>query len=99
MAGDWRRLHSEELHNLYTSPNIIRVIKSRRTQLGGGGEARLRDVRNAHNILVGKLEGGDHLEDLSVVEKIILDWISGKEGGNLWIGFIWLRIGTSSRLL
>jgi hypothetical protein len=30
VAGDWRRLHNEELHNLYTSPNNIRVIKSRR---------------------------------------------------------------------
>jgi hypothetical protein len=30
VAGDWRRLHNEELHNLYISPNIIRVIKSRR---------------------------------------------------------------------
>jgi hypothetical protein len=29
-VGDWRRLHNEELHNLYTSPNVIRVIKSRR---------------------------------------------------------------------
>jgi hypothetical protein len=32
VAGGWRRLHNEELHNLYTSPDIIRVIKSRRTR-------------------------------------------------------------------
>jgi hypothetical protein len=32
LVGDWRRLHNEELHNLYTSPNIIRVIKRRRVR-------------------------------------------------------------------
>jgi hypothetical protein len=35
VAGDWRRLHNEELHNLYTSPNIIGIIKSRRMALAG----------------------------------------------------------------
>jgi hypothetical protein len=35
MTGDWRKLHNEELHNLYSSPNIIRMIKSRRTKCAG----------------------------------------------------------------
>jgi len=35
VPGDWRRLHNEELHNLYTSPDIIRVIKSRRMKRAG----------------------------------------------------------------
>jgi hypothetical protein len=41
VAGGWRRLHNEDLHNLYTSPNIIRVIKSRRVR-GAGHVARER---------------------------------------------------------
>jgi hypothetical protein len=48
VAGGWRRLYSEELHNLYASPNIIRVIKSRR--MGGAGNvARVREMKNAYN--------------------------------------------------
>jgi hypothetical protein len=35
VAGEWRRLHNEELHNLYTSPNIITIIKIRRMKLAG----------------------------------------------------------------
>jgi hypothetical protein len=55
VAGDWRRLHNEELHNMYTSPNIIRVIKSRR--MGWARHvARTGEMRNAHSILVGRPE-------------------------------------------
>jgi hypothetical protein len=49
--GDWRKLHNEELHNLYSSPN--RMIKSRRMRLAGH-VARMGEKRNAYRILVGK---------------------------------------------
>jgi hypothetical protein len=56
VLGGWRRLHNEELHNSYASPNIIRVIKSR--SIGWMDHiARLEEMRNAYNILVGKPEG------------------------------------------
>jgi hypothetical protein len=56
VTGDWRKLHNEELHNLYSSPNIIRMIKSRR--IGRAGQvARMGEKRNAYEILVGKPEG------------------------------------------
>jgi hypothetical protein len=56
VAGDWRKLYNEELHNLYTSPNISRVIKSRRLRLTGH-VTRMGEVRNAYKILVGKPKG------------------------------------------
>jgi TPP-dependent pyruvate/acetoin dehydrogenase alpha subunit len=52
VTGDWRKLHNEELHNMYSSPNIIRMIKSRRMRWVGQGEKR-----NPYRILVGKPEG------------------------------------------
>jgi hypothetical protein len=54
--GDWRKLHNEELHNLYSLPNIIRMIKSRRMSWSGH-VARMGETRDAYRILVGKPEG------------------------------------------
>jgi hypothetical protein len=56
VTGGWRKLHNEELHNLYSSPSIIRVIKSRRMRWAGHA-ARMGESRNAYRILVGKPEG------------------------------------------
>jgi hypothetical protein len=49
VVGGWRRLHNEELHNLYASPNITKVIKSRRTRRTGH-VGRIGEVRNAYKI-------------------------------------------------
>jgi hypothetical protein len=56
VMGDLRKMHNEELHNFYSSPNIIRMIKSERMRWAGH-VARLREKRNAYGILVGKPEG------------------------------------------
>jgi hypothetical protein len=61
VEGGWRRLYNEELHNLYASPNIIRVIKSRRLRLTEH-VARTAQMRNAYKILVGKPAGKIPLE-------------------------------------
>jgi len=61
VAGGWRRLHNEELHNLYTSPNIIRVIKSKRMRWAGHTE-RMQEMRNALKNMTGTLEGKRPLE-------------------------------------
>jgi hypothetical protein len=55
VARDWRRLHNEELHNLYASPSIVRVIKSRRIWVTHG--ARMGKMRNKFKILSRKIEG------------------------------------------
>jgi hypothetical protein len=56
MTGGWRKLQNEKLHNLYYSPNIIRMIKSRRMVWEGYVEC-MGEMRNAYKILVGKPEG------------------------------------------
>jgi hypothetical protein len=56
VTGEWRRLHNEELNDLYSSPNIVRVIKSRRMRWAGH-VARTGEERGVYSILVGKPEG------------------------------------------
>jgi hypothetical protein len=56
VTGEWRRLHNEELYGLYSSPNIIRVIKSRRLRWAGH-VVRMGERRGAYRALVGKPEG------------------------------------------
>jgi hypothetical protein len=56
VTGGWRKLHNEELHGLYSSPGIVRVIKARRMSWVGHVE-RKGEARGAYNILVGRPEG------------------------------------------
>jgi hypothetical protein len=56
VTGGWRKLHNEELHNLYSSPSIIRFIKSIRMRWAGH-VARMGEKRNVYRLLVGKPEG------------------------------------------
>ena len=56
MTRKWRKLHNEELNDLYCSPNIVRVIKLRRMR-SAGHVARMEDRRGVYRVLVGKPEG------------------------------------------
>jgi hypothetical protein len=56
VKGGWRKLHNEELHNLYSSPSIIGIIKSRRVRWAGNA-AHIGENRNVYRLLVGKPEG------------------------------------------
>jgi hypothetical protein len=56
VTGEWRKMHNEELHNLHSSPDIIRQVKSRRMRWAGH-VARMGEERKVYKVLVGKPEG------------------------------------------
>jgi hypothetical protein len=56
VTDEWRKLHIKELHDWYSSPSIIRIIKSRRMRWAGH-VARMGEKRNAYKLMVGKPEG------------------------------------------
>jgi hypothetical protein len=56
VTGGWRKLHNEELHNLYSSPSIIRIKESKRMRWAGH-VTQMGKKRNVYSLLVGKPEG------------------------------------------
>jgi hypothetical protein len=89
VTGGWRKLHNEELHNLYSSLNKIRKIKSSRMKWEGS-VVRMGEKRNAFRIIVGKPEGKRSLGRPRCwwLDNVKMDL---RETG--WTGFVWLRIG------
>jgi hypothetical protein len=75
VTGEWRRIHNEELYALYSSPNIIRVIRSTRLRWARH-VARMGESRGTYRVLMGISEGRRPLEDPGVDGRIILKWIS-----------------------
>jgi hypothetical protein len=61
IKGEWRKMHNGELHNLYSSPDVIRQMKSRRMRWAGH-VARMIEERKVYSVLVGKPEGERPLE-------------------------------------
>jgi hypothetical protein len=94
---EWRKLHNEELRDLYSSPSIIRIIKSRRRWMSH--VARMGEKRNAYRLLVGKPEGK---RPLGKPRRMWMDNIRmdlERWDGVMWTGFVGLRIGTGGELL
>jgi hypothetical protein len=95
VTGEWRKLHSEELHNLYSSPDIIRQGKSRRMRWAGH-VARMGEEREVYKVLVGKPEGTRPLGrprlgwedgirmDLREIGLGGVDWIRLAQDRDLW---------------
>jgi hypothetical protein len=87
VTGGWIKLHNEELRDLYSSPSIIRIIKSRSTRWAGH-VARMGEKRNAYRLLVGKPEGKRPLgrPRRRWVDNIEMDLLEIGWGGVDWIG-------------
>jgi len=93
VRGEWRRLHNEELSDLYSSPNIVRVIKSRRIRWAGH-VARMVEESGMYRVLVRKPEGKRTLgrPKRRWVDNIRMDL--QKVGCGIWTGLGWPRIET-----
>jgi hypothetical protein len=75
--GSWRKLHNDELHSLYYSPHIVRVIKSRRMRWAGH-VARMGEGRGVYRVWLGGPTTRDHWGDLGVGGRITLRWTLGR---------------------
>ena len=93
VTREWIKLHDEKLNDLYFSPNIVRLKKSRRMKWAGH-VTRMGKGRGVYRVWVGKLEGKNHLGDPGVDGRIILRWIFRKRDVVVRPGSSWLRIGT-----
>jgi hypothetical protein len=87
VTGEWRKLHNEELHELYYSPSLIRIMKSRSMRFAGH-VARMGEKRNACRLLVGKPEGRRPIgrPRRRWLDNIRMDLVEVEWGDVDWIG-------------
>jgi len=93
VTGEWRRLHNEELNDLYCSPNIVRVIKWSRIRWAGN-VACMGEERGFIGCWWENRREGDHWGDIGVDGWIILGWISRRWDVGIRTGLGWPKIET-----
>ena len=98
VTGEWRKLHNEELNDLYSSQNLSQVIKSRRLRWVGH-VARMGSEEVYTGFCWGNLRERDHLKDPGVDGSITLKWILRTWDLRAWSGLICLKIGTGGGYL
>jgi hypothetical protein len=91
VTGEWRKLYNGKLHDLYSLPNIERVIKFRRMRLAGH-VARMGRREARTGFWWGNLKERDHWGDPGVGGRIILRWIFRKWDVGIWTALSWLMI-------
>jgi hypothetical protein len=92
VTREWGKLHTEELNDLYSLPNIVRVVKSRRMRWAGH-VTRMGEERGVHRVLVGKPVGKRPLGRPRRRWEDILRWMFRKSEGVVGTEWSWLRIG------
>jgi hypothetical protein len=113
VTGEWRKLLNGKLYNLYSSPDIIRQIKSRRMRWAGH-VARIGEGRNVYRVLVGKAEGKNHLQDQDeggrmgskrTLGRLVggVEWIHMAQDGDRWRAVVYammnLRVSGATDLV
>ena len=93
VTGEWRILHNEELSDLYSLRNVVRVVKSRRMRWAGH-VARMGRGEVYTGFWLANLRERVYWGDPDVDGRIILRWIFRKWEGVVGTGWSWLRIGT-----
>ena len=93
LYGEWRKLHNEKLSDLYSLPNIVRVVKSRRMRWAGH-VAHMGEGKGVHRVLVGKPEGKRPLGRPRRRWEDNIKMYFLEAGCGVWTGSSWLRIGT-----
>jgi hypothetical protein len=91
VIGEWRKLYNEELNDIYSSPNIVRVIKSRRMRWAGH-VAQMGGREACVGFWWGNLRERDHWREPGVGGKTVLGWIFRKWDVGVWTGLGWLGI-------
>jgi hypothetical protein len=98
VAGCWKRLHNEELHNVWSTKYFILIVQVKENEMSGACSTNGR-YEIYVQFWLENLKGRNHSEDHVIDGRIILEWMLRKEDEKMWTGCMWLRVGNNGGLL